>query len=68
LQEIRAEASFRQIPVVVLSTSGAERDVKRAYLLGANSYVVKPMEMDEFTAAIHSIQSFWLETARLTSS
>jgi DNA-binding response OmpR family regulator len=62
---IRADAHLRALPVVVLSTSGAERDVTRAYGAGANAYVVKPMEMEPFIAAIHAVQEFWFGHARL---
>jgi CheY-like chemotaxis protein len=65
LEEIRADSLLREIPVVILSTSGAERDIKKAYSLGASSYVSKPMDVDAFTAAIHSIEDFWFGTAQL---
>lgn len=65
LEDIRADALLRTIPVVILSTSGAERDVRKAYTLGASSYVSKPMDVEAFTAAIHSIEDFWFGTARL---
>ncbi len=67
LEDIRADAALGSIPVVILSTSGAERDVKKAYALGASSYVSKPMDVEAFTAAIHSIQDFWFGTAKLPS-
>ncbi|RAU20979.1 response regulator [Paramagnetospirillum kuznetsovii] len=65
LEEIKADSLLRMIPVVILSTSGAERDIKTAYMLGANSYVSKPMDVEAFTAAIHSIQDFWFGIAQL---
>ena len=65
LEEIRADSVLRTIPVVILSTSGADRDVKKAYSLGASSYVAKPMDVEAFTAAIHSIEDFWFGTAQL---
>lgn len=65
LEEIRADTTLSSIPVVILSTSGAERDVKKAYALGASSYVSKPMDVEAFTAAIHSIEDFWFGTAQL---
>ncbi|ARJ67417.1 response regulator [Magnetospirillum sp. ME-1] len=67
LEEIRADAALCSIPVVILSTSGAERDIKKAYALGASSYVSKPMDVEAFTAAIHSIEDFWFGTAQLPS-
>ncbi|OAN46669.1 response regulator [Paramagnetospirillum marisnigri] len=67
LEEIRADSLLCSIPVVILSTSGAERDIKTAYALGASSYVSKPMDVEDFTAAIHSIEDFWFGTARIPS-
>lgn len=61
LEEVKADSSLRAIPVVVLSTSGAGRDVARAYLAGANSFISKPMEVEEFMAAIHAIQHYWFD-------
>ncbi|KIL99997.1 Two-component system response regulator [Paramagnetospirillum magnetotacticum MS-1] len=65
LEDIRADTALCSIPVVMLSTSGAERDVRKAYALGASSYVSKPMDVEAFTAAIHSIEDFWFGTAQL---
>jgi len=65
LSEMKADADLRRIPVVILSTSQAPEDVIKAYDLHANSYVSKPVELDLFTAAIKSIQQFWLSTALL---
>jgi CheY-like chemotaxis protein len=65
LEEIRSDSLLRAIPVVILSTSGADRDVKKAYALGASGYVSKPMDVEAFTAAIHSIEDFWFGTAQL---
>ncbi len=53
LQRLKGDPHTRTIPVVVLSSSQEERDLVRSYELGANSYVVKPMDFDEFG---HSIQ------------
>jgi two-component system, chemotaxis family, response regulator Rcp1 len=51
--------------VVVLTTSAARSDIVGAYQLHANSYVVKPLDLDEFMAAIRSINGFWLGTSQL---
>lgn len=59
LQELKADRALRSVPVVVLSTSGAERDVVKAYQLGANSFVSKPMDVEDFTRAIHGVQDYW---------
>lgn len=65
LQEMKADSALRTIPVVVLSTSEAERDVVKAYQMGANSFVSKPMEVEEFTQAIHGLQDYWFRVVRL---
>lgn len=65
LEDIRADSLLCSIPIVILSTSSAERDIKKAYALGASSYVSKPMDVEAFSAAIHAIQDFWFGTAKL---
>lgn len=65
LQELKSDSALRGIPVVVLSTSEADRDVAKAYQMGANSFVSKPMEVEEFTQAIHGLQDYWFRLARL---
>jgi two-component system response regulator len=64
LERLKADARLRQIPVVVLTTSAAARDVGAAYDLHANSYVVKPVNFLEFVDAMRSIQAFWLGLAQ----
>ncbi len=65
LAELKADPEFRRIPVVILTTSAADPDVMRAYELHANSYVTKPVDLDEFFAAVQAIDHFWLEKATL---
>lgn len=65
LNDLKSDYDLRKIPVVVLSTSDAERDVMRAYQLGANSYVTKPMDVEDFTRTIHGIQEYWFGVAQL---
>lgn len=60
LQFIRREPAFRALRVVVLTSSDDIRDINRAYQLGANSFVVKPVESDDFTSIVQAIQGFWL--------
>lgn len=61
LEEIKADESLRQIPVVVLTTSTDERDIERCYRAGANSYIKKPVDLDGFLRAIHCLKEFWFE-------
>ncbi len=60
LEKIKTEALTRSIPVVVLTSSPEESDIKESYRLGANSYVVKPVEYDNFIAAVAQLGSYWL--------
>jgi CheY-like chemotaxis protein len=65
LEEMRADPVLRSIPVVVLTTSDVHRDVAASYSLGANSYVTKPMDVDEFCAVIRGIENYWFSVVRL---
>jgi len=59
LRQIRANEQLRMIPVVVLTSSREEPDMKEAYKLGANAYVVKPVNFNEFITAVKEIGLFW---------
>lgn len=61
LRHLRSVSRTRTVPVVVLTTSGEPTDVRRSYELGANSFVRKPTEFDQFTRLIDSICGYWLE-------
>ncbi|MBC7950625.1 MAG: response regulator [Rhodospirillaceae bacterium] len=65
LEEMKADRSLRGIPVVVLSTSEAERDVLKSYQLGANSFISKPMDIEDFSRAIHAVQDYWFRLVKL---
>jgi chemotaxis family two-component system response regulator Rcp1 len=67
LAEIKADPELRRIPIVVLTTSQAERDVLQSYNLHANCYITKPVDIDAFFATVRSIDSFWLAVVRLPS-
>jgi CheY-like chemotaxis protein len=60
LAEIKADEDLKTIPVVVLTTSHAEQDVRRAYEQHANCYVTKPVGFEQFLEVVKSIESFWL--------
>jgi two-component system response regulator len=60
LRVIRADARTRLIPVVVLTSSKQERDLIEGYNLGANSYVVKPVDFPQFSAAVAQLGLYWL--------
>jgi CheY-like chemotaxis protein len=65
LREIKEDSNFKNIPVVILTTSGAEKDILRAYELYANAYVTKPLDFDQFIKVVESIANFWLEVVKL---
>lgn len=63
LAEIKADADLKRIPVVILTTSRADKDILTSYNLNANCYIVKPADINQFFEAIHSTEHFWLTTA-----
>lgn len=60
LEQIKSDERTKTIPVVMLTSSKEDPDIKRCYELGANSYIVKPVNFEAFTAAIKSIHYYWL--------
>lgn len=65
LTQIKNHAEFRTIPTVILTTSEAEADIVRAYELGSNTYLTKPVQLAEFETLVRAINDFWLKTAKL---
>lgn len=65
LAEVKRDPALKHIPVVVLSTSDATRDVTRAYELQANCYLQKPASAKEYERTVRGIESFWLSLAKL---
>ncbi len=59
LRTIKADARLRPIPVVMLTSSREERDLAQSYALGANAYVVKPVEFQQFLRAVKELGMFW---------
>ena len=59
LREIRADPDLRTIPVVILTSSREESDLLKGYELGANGYVVKPVDFEQFMTAVSQIGVFW---------
>ena len=65
LEEIKEDAELKVVPVVVLTTSEAERDLVRSYGLHANAYVVKPIDLDRFIEVVQAIEDFWFAIVKL---
>lgn len=60
LAQVREDPRLRTLPVVILTSSREEPDVARAYALGANSYIVKPVDFDQFLRAVSEVGLYWL--------
>ena len=60
LQQIKADARTRKIPVVVLSSSTQDKDILRTYDLGVNSYVSKPVNFEEFASVVTQLGLYWM--------
>ncbi len=65
LAEIKADQSFKRIPVVVLTTSQSEEDILKAYNLSANCFITKPVDFDQFVKIVQSIENFWFAIVKL---
>ena len=60
LRQIKSDTRTQMIPVVVLTSSQEERDVVESYKLGVNSYIVKPVDFDQFTEAVRELGLYWV--------
>ena len=65
LEKIKSDPFLRIIPVIILSSSDAQKDIVRSYQLYANSYIVKPSDYIAFFMAIKKLESFWLDLVKL---
>lgn len=68
LQKIKQNETLKKIPVIILTTSDHQRDINNAYENHTNSYVTKPIEMDDFLKVILKIEEFWLELCKLAEN
>jgi two-component system, chemotaxis family, response regulator Rcp1 len=66
LEEVKHDELLKHIPVVILTTSQAERDILESYRLRANAYVAKPVDLEQFLKVVRSIEQFWLEIVQLS--
>ena len=65
LAEIKSDDSLKHIPVVIMTISQAEEDILRSYNLHANCYVTKPIDLNQFSKVIRSIENFWFTIVKL---
>ena len=66
LEEIKQDDQLRHIPIVILTTSQAEKDIIESYRLRANAFVTKPVDLEQFLKVVQSIEHFWLEIVKLS--
>jgi CheY-like chemotaxis protein len=65
LEVIKDDTELRAIPVVILTSSAAEEDIARSYNLHANCYVTKPVDFQQFSKVVRSVESFWFTVVKL---
>lgn len=65
LSQIRAREQWRMIPIIILTTSNAPRDVLETYQAGCNCYIKKPLGWEDFNRVMRAVFNFWLNFARL---
>lgn len=65
LQEAKLHPLLKHIPVIVMTSSNRDKDIETAYQLGANSYITKPMDVDEFTRTLVTTIQYWTRICRL---
>lgn len=65
LAEVKEDPQRKMIPVVILTTSDAERDLVKSYDLHANAYIVKPIDLGQFIDVVQAIENFWFSIVKL---
>ncbi|WP_445747884.1 response regulator [Polaribacter sp.] len=67
LEKIKNDSELKKIPVIMLTTSSNQQDIDRAYKNHANSYITKPIEIQDFLETIQKIEEFWLQISTLST-
>ena len=65
LEDLKSDNELKSIPVIVMTISKSEEDILRSYKLHANAYIVKPIELNQFTNVVSSIENFWFTIVKL---
>jgi CheY-like chemotaxis protein len=65
LKTLREESSTQFLPIIILSNSSNEKEIRRCYELGANSYLIKPIDFDEFVEMLRKLDLFWFNANML---
>ena len=60
LERIKSDPRTKMIPIVILTSSAEDPDIKKSYALGANSYIVKPVEFDNFSKTVNELGMYWI--------
>ncbi len=68
LREIKIDKDFKRIPVVILTVSKDEEDIMKTYELGANCFITKPVDLEQFIKVVKSIENFWFMIAKLPAN
>jgi len=68
LAEVKADPALKSIPVVILTTSASDVDIESSYLLHANCYISKPVDLEGFLTVVRSIDNFWFSVVKLPST
>jgi CheY-like chemotaxis protein len=65
LKEVKSDENLKSIPIIVLTSSERDKDIDLAYKLGANNYIMKPVNFDNFIETILSIKYYWLTISKV---
>ncbi len=65
LKEIKQDNNLCDIPIVILTSSEADRDIIKSYKLHANCYIIKPVDFEKFLEVVKAIENFWLQIVKL---
>jgi CheY-like chemotaxis protein len=68
LEFIKQDTKLKHIPVIILSTSSAERDINKCYENHANCYIIKPVDIESLITVISKIENFWLSIVKLPTN